>query len=277
MNINCKGNLIDLTTPKIMGILNVTPDSFYDGGRYANEASILKRAQLMVKEGAHFIDIGGYSSRPGAKDISTKEELARVLPVVEMLTGEFPEIPLSIDTFRSEVAGKCIEAGAAVVNDISAGMKDGNMMSLIGTENVPYILMHMQGTPQTMQNNPGYKDLLKELLFFFSERIATARSFGINDLIIDPGFGFGKTLEHNYELLSKLELFHATEVPVLIGVSRKSMIWKALEVKAEDALNGTSVLHTIALQKGAHILRVHDVKEAKECITLSQLLTKEAQ
>lgn len=276
MNINCKGNLIDLTSPKIMGILNVTPDSFYDGGRYLDEVAILERAKLMVKEGVDFIDIGGYSSRPGAKDISEKEEIGRVLPVVEMLTSELPEILLSIDTFRSEIAGQCVEAGAALINDISAGLKDENMLSVVGDLGVPYIMMHMQGTPQTMQKHPSYQEIVKELLFFFSKRTAAARSFGINDLIIDPGFGFGKTLDHNYELLSKLELFHISELPVLVGVSRKSMIWKALKTSTENALNGTSVLHTIALQKGAHILRVHDVKEAKECVMLIERIKREA-
>jgi dihydropteroate synthase len=274
MNINCKGTLVNLKEPKVMGILNVTPDSFFDGGFYQNEKAILEQAKRMIDEGADFIDIGGYSSRPGAADVSEKEELNRVLPVCEMLTREFPMVPLSIDTFRSHVAGACIEAGAAIVNDIYAGQKDTNMLSVVAEAQTPYVMMHMQGTPRTMQIKPDYKNIVNEILFFFSERIARAKSFGINDIILDPGFGFGKTKYHNYELLSKLNAFHINELPVLIGVSRKSMIYKTLDITPEESLNGTSVLHAFALQKGIHILRVHDVKEAKECITLYNCLNE---
>jgi dihydropteroate synthase len=274
MNINCKGTLVNLKEPKVMGILNVTPDSFFDGGFYQNEKAILEQAKRMIDEGADFIDIGGYSSRPGAADVSEKEELNRVLPVCEMLTREFPMVPLSIDTFRSHVAGACIEAGAAIVNDIYAGQKDTNMLSVVAEAQTPYVMMHMQGTPRTMQIKPDYKNIMNEILFFFSERIARAKSFGINDIILDPGFGFGKTKYHNYELLSKLNAFHINELPVLIGVSRKSMIYKTLDITPEESLNGTSVLHAFALQKGIHILRVHDVKEAKECITLYNCLNE---
>jgi dihydropteroate synthase len=274
MNINCKGTLVNLKEPKVMGILNVTPDSFFDGGFYQNEKAILEQAKRMIDEGADFIDIGGYSSRPGAADVSEKEELNRVLPVCEMLTREFPMVPLSIDTFRSHVAGACIEAGAAIVNDIYAGQKDTNMLSVVAEAQTPYVMMHMQGTPRTMQIKPDYKNIVNEILFFFSERIARAKSFGINDIILDPGFGFGKTKYHNYELLSKLDAFHINELPVLIGVSRKSMIYKTLDITPEESLNGTSVLHAFALQKGIHILRVHDVKEAKECITLYNCLNE---
>jgi dihydropteroate synthase len=274
MNINCKGTLVNLKEPKVMGILNVTPDSFFDGGFYQNEKAILEQAKRMIDEGADFIDIGGYSSRPGAADVSEKEELNRVLPVCEMLTREFPMVPLSIDTFRSHVAGACIEAGAAIVNDIYAGQKDTNMLSVVAEAQTPYVMMHMQGTPRTMQIKPDYKNIMNEILFFFSERIARAKSFGINDIILDPGFGFGKTKYHNYELLSKLDAFHINELPVLIGVSRKSMIYKTLDITPEESLNGTSVLHAFALQKGIHILRVHDVKEAKECITLYNCLNE---
>jgi dihydropteroate synthase len=274
MNINCKGTLVNLKEPKVMGILNVTPDSFFDGGFYQNEKAILEQAKRMIDDGADFIDIGGYSSRPGAADVSEKEELNRVLPVCEMLTREFPMVPLSIDTFRSHVAGACIEAGAAIVNDIYAGQKDTNMLSVVAEAQTPYVMMHMQGTPRTMQIKPDYKNIMNEILFFFSERIARAKSFGINDIILDPGFGFGKTKYHNYELLSKLDAFHINELPVLIGVSRKSMIYKTLDITPEESLNGTSVLHAFALQKGIHILRVHDVKEAKECITLYNCLNE---
>ena len=274
MTINCKGQLIDLSSPKVMGILNITPDSFYDGGKYKDEKSILIQAERMLNEGATFIDVGAYSSRPDAKHISEDEELKRVIPIVELILNQFPESFLSIDTFRSNVAKYCIEAGACMINDISAGKLDDNMMSLIADLNVPYIMMHLKGTPQTMQQHTDYKDLLKDMLFYFSERVAEARTLGITDLLIDPGFGFAKTLEQNYELLNKLELLKIVELPVLVGLSRKSMIYKTLENSAKEALNGTTALNTIALQKGANILRVHDVKEALESIKLMSLLRK---
>jgi len=226
----------------------------------------------MLEEGATFIDIGAYSSKPNADDVSESEELQRVLPVVDLIIKNFPEIVLSIDTFRSEVARQCIEAGASLINDISAGHLDDNMLETIAKLNVPYIMMHMRGNPITMQQQTNYDNLVKDILFYFSERIAKARALGIVDLVIDPGFGFAKTLEQNYELMNTLELLKMAGLPVLVGVSRKSMIYKTLDSSAEEALNGTTVLNTIALQKGATILRVHDVKEAMECIKLTQQL-----
>ncbi|MGC6429427.1 MAG: dihydropteroate synthase [Jejuia sp.] len=272
MTINCKGKLIDLSTPKVMGVLNVTPDSFYDGGKYKDEASILKQVEQMLNEGATFIDIGAYSSRPGADHVSEDEELNRILPIVRVILNKFPETLISIDTFRSAIAKECIEAGAALINDISAGKMDDNMLPTIAELQVPYIMMHMRGTPQTMQSLTDYNDLVKDILFYFSERIVAARDLGIIDVIVDPGFGFAKTLEQNFELLNKLELFKMIEKPLLVGVSRKSMIYKTLETSSQNALNGTTVLNTIGLQKGASILRVHDVKEAMEAVKLVEAL-----
>lgn len=268
MTINCKGQLVDLTLPKVMGILNVTPNSFFDGGRYKNDSEILLRVEKMLLNGATFIDIGAYSSKPSAEFVSEEEELQRIVPIVQLILEHFPETLISIDTFRSEVAKACIENGAAIINDISAGILDDKMLETIAKYNVPYIMMHMRGTPQTMQAMTNYDNIVKEILFYFSERIAQARSLGINDLIVDPGFGFAKTLEQNYEILQKMELFQMLELPLLAGVSRKSMIYKTLHSSAEEALNGTTVLNTIALTKGAKILRVHDVREAIECVAL---------
>ena len=268
MTINCKGELIDLSTPKVMGILNVTPNSFFDGGKYKNEGELLTRVETMLNEGAAFIDIGAYSSKPNAEFVSEEEEISRIIPMVGLILKKFPETLLSIDTFRSEVAKVCIENGAAIINDISAGNLDDKMLETIAKYNVPYIMMHMRGNPQTMQTMTDYDDIVKEMLFHFSEKVNKARSLGINDLIIDPGFGFAKTIEQNYEVLQKLELFQMLELPLLVGFSRKSMIYKPLHSNAEEALNGTTVLNTIALTKGAKILRVHDVKEAMECVTL---------
>lgn len=268
MTINCKGQLIDLATPKVMGILNVTPNSFFDGGKYKNDSEILSRVEKMLKDGATFIDIGAYSSKPSAEFVSEEEELQRIIPIIQLILEHFPETLISIDTFRSEVAKACIENGAVIINDISAGILDDKMLETIAKYNVPYIMMHMRGTPQTMQTMTNYDNIVKEILFYFSERIAQARSLGINDLIVDPGFGFAKTLEQNYEVLQKMELFEMLELPLLAGVSRKSMIYKTLNSSADKALNGTTVLNTIALTKGAKILRVHDVKEAMECVTL---------
>lgn len=270
--INCKGNLIDLSTPKVMGIINLTPDSFYDGGKLTLDRNILLQAEKMLKDGATFLDLGGYSSRPGAQYVSEKEEISRVLPVVKILLKEFPKSILSIDTFRSEVANECLNSGASLINDISAGKLDEQMFKVVAHHQVPYIMMHMKGTPETMMQNTTYKDLIKEVLFYFSERIAKARSFGINDLIVDPGFGFSKTVDQNYELFNNMELFKNLDVPLLVGVSRKSMIQKKLNTTAEESLNGTTALHAIAIQKGASILRVHDVKEAFETISLLQNL-----
>ena len=268
MTINCNGKLIDLTSPKVMGILNITPNSFFDGGKYADENSILQQVEKMLVDGATFIDVGAYSSKPNAEFVSEEEEIERLLPVVELILKNFPETLISVDTFRATVAKKAIENGACIINDISAGSLDENMMQTVAKLQVPYVMMHMKGNPQTMQSLAQYENIVKEMLFYFSEKIAQARSLGINDLIIDPGFGFAKTLEQNFEVMNKLDLFQMLELPLLVGVSRKSMIYKTLETSAEFALNGTTVLNTIALQKGAKILRVHDVKEALECVKL---------
>ena len=272
MTINCKGKLIDVTTPKVMGILNLTPDSFYDGGKYNNESEIVSQVETMLKNGATFIDIGAYSSRPNATHISEAEELQRLLPIITLLIGKFPEIIISIDTFRSEVAKQAIQAGAALINDISAGKLDKDMLQTVANLKVPYIMMHMKGTPQNMKENANYKDIMKELLFYFSERINEAKKLGIKDIIVDPGFGFAKNTAQNFEVLKHLDLLKILELPILAGVSRKSMIYKTLENTAQEALNGTTVLNTIALQKGATILRVHDVKEATETIKLTDQL-----
>jgi dihydropteroate synthase len=271
MTINCKGQLIDLNTPKVMGILNVTPNSFFDGGKYVNESGILNHVGKMLAEGADFIDIGAYSSKPNAAFVSEAGELERIVPVVELILKNFPETFISIDTFRSEVAHTCIGKGAAIINDISAGNLDSDMLETVARLKVPYIMMHMRGNPQTMKQLTDYDDIVKEMLFYFSEKISMARSFGIDDMIIDPGFGFAKTLEQNYEILRKLELFGMTELPILVGFSRKSMVYKPLNSNAPEALNGTTVLNTIALTKGAKILRVHDVAAAVECVKLFQM------
>lgn len=266
--INCKGNLIDLTRPKVMGILNLTPNSFYDGGKYKDELQIVNQVEKMLADGATFVDVGAYSSKPNASFVSVDEEISRLIPIVELLIDKFPDILLSVDTFRSQVAKIAVENGVAMVNDISAGMLDEKMIETVVKLQVPYIMMHMRGNPQTMQSLTNYEDIVKEMIFYFSERIQIARSFGINDIIIDPGFGFAKTLEQNYEVLKKLELFFILDLPLLAGISRKSMIYKTLDNSPQEALNGTTVLNTIALQYGAKILRVHDVKEAVECVTL---------
>jgi dihydropteroate synthase len=268
MTINCKGRLVDLSTPKVMGILNCTPNSFYDGGKYKTEKELLHQVEKMLLEGATFIDIGAYSSKPNAEMVSEQEELERIVPVLHLILKHFPDSILSIDTFRSEVARIGIEVGAAIINDISAGNLDEKMMETVAKLQVPYIMMHLKGTPQSMQSFAHYENIVKEMLFYFSERVAKARSFGINDLIIDPGFGFAKTATQSYEVLQKLELFQMLELPLLVGVSRKSMIYKTLGVPPDEALNGTTILNTYALTKGAQILRVHDVKEAVECVKL---------
>ncbi|WP_242121509.1 dihydropteroate synthase [Aestuariivivens sediminicola] len=255
-----------------MGILNVTPDSFYDGGLYRSDVAILSQVEKMLSEGATFVDVGAYSSRPRAEYVSEDEELKRIVPIVSLILNNFPEIYLSVDTFRSQVAKQCIEAGSALINDISAGILDPDMLPTIADLQVPYIMMHMRGTPQTMHQNTDYDDLVKDILFYFSERLAAAKSVGIIDLIIDPGFGFAKTIEQNFELLHHLELFKIIDYPLMVGLSRKSMIYKTLESNAQEALNGTTVLHTIALQKRASILRVHDVRQAVECIKLVEAL-----
>jgi len=255
-----------------MGIINVTPDSFYDGGKTITTEEILRQASKMLSEGATFLDVGGYSTRPGATEISETEELERVIPAIETLTTEFPEAIISVDTFRSAVVKEAIQEGAAMVNDISGGKMDPEMFSIIAQLQIPYILMHMRGTPQTMSTQTDYDNVTREVLLYFSERIALAQKAGINDIIADPGFGFSKTRKQNFELLQELELFKQLEIPFLIGISRKSMICKTLKVTTNEALNGTTALHAIALIKGASILRVHDVKEAVECITLIENL-----
>lgn len=251
-----------------MGILNVTPNSFYDGGKHKEINSIIHQVDKMLSEGADFIDIGAYSSKPSAEFVSEEEEIKRLVPIVKTLVETFPNIILSVDTFRAQVAKASVENGVAMVNDIAAGLLDDKMLETVAELKVPYIMMHMRGNPQTMQSLTDYNDIVKEMIFYFSERIQKARSFGISDIVIDPGFGFAKTLEQNYEVLHKMELFEMLELPLLAGISRKSMIYKVLENSPQEALNGTSVLNTIALQKGAKILRVHDVKEAVECIKL---------
>ena len=268
MTINCKGNLIDCNIPKVMGILNVTPNSFFDGGKHSDAEAILFQVEKMLQEGTTFIDVGGYSSKPNAEFVSEQEELNRVLPIVQLILNRFPETLLSIDTFRSSVAKACLENGAAMINDISAGKLDDKMLETIANFQVPYCMMHLRGTPETMQTLTNYDAIVKEMLFYFSERVAVARALGINDLILDPGFGFAKTTEQNFEVLQKLELFQTFELPILVGFSRKSMIYKTLNSNALEALNGTTVLNTLALSKGAKILRVHDVKEAVECVKL---------
>ncbi|AIM61133.1 dihydropteroate synthase [Cellulophaga lytica] len=268
MTINCNGNLINLSTPKVMGILNLTPDSFYDGGSYKNETDIVTKVEKMLVDGATFIDVGAYSSRPNAINISVNEEINRIVPVVQLLVKKFPGILLSIDTFRSAVAKVCLENGAALINDISAGNLDDKMMNVIAEYKVPYIMMHMRGTPETMQQLTEYTNVTLDIKQYFAKKLAQARALGIVDLVIDPGFGFAKTTEQNFNVLQNLDLFKTMNVPILAGISRKSMIYKTLDTTASNALNGTTALNTIALTKGANILRVHDVKEALECITL---------
>jgi dihydropteroate synthase len=266
--LNVKGHLIDFREQKLMAILNVTPDSFFDGGRYTDEKSILARAETVLKQGATFIDVGGYSSRPGASNISEKEELDRVLPAIRCIARNFPQLFISVDTFRSTVARAAIENGASLVNDISAGALDLSMPAVISELQVPYIIMHMKGNPQNMMEKASYSNVAREVMDYFHQKVHQLHSSGIKDIIIDPGFGFSKTREHNFELLGQLELFKIFNKPVMAGLSRKSLIWKTLDVQPEDALNGTTVLNTIAVLKGVDIIRVHDVKEASQVITL---------
>ena len=267
--INAGGRLLDLEIPKVMGILNITPDSFYSGSRYNTDDEILKEATRMLEDGADILDVGGYSSRPGAKDISTEEESNRVLRVIKMISREFPKAIISVDTFRAEIAREAIvECGASIINDISGGDADINMFQVVRSLNVPYIMMHMKGDPRTMQNKPVYDDIVADILKWFGERIFKLKSAGVKDIIIDPGFGFGKTIEHNFELLRRLGDFSIAGLPVLVGISRKSMIWKTLNIDAEEALNGTTAINAIALLNGADILRVHDVKEAVQTVLL---------
>lgn len=267
--INVNGRLMDLSEPQVMGILNVTPDSFYAGSRMETEKDIINRLHQITSEGASILDIGAYSSRPDAEHISTEEEMNRLRTGLDLVRKYQPEAVVSVDTFRADVAKMCVEEfGAAMINDISAGQLDAAMFGTIAQLGVPYIMMHMQGTPQNMQMNPHYDNLLKEVFLYFAERVQKLRDLGVKDIIIDPGFGFGKTLEHNYELMNHLDEFQLFELPLLVGISRKSMIYKLLGTTPEEALNGTTVLNTLALMKGANILRVHDVKAAKEAVTL---------
>lgn len=271
--IRCKGEIFDLSEPKIMGILNVTPDSFYDGGKYISENSIIERVEQMVTEGADFIDIGACSSRPGAMQISRQEEIHRLDLALKTIRNKYPDILLSVDTFRAETAEFAVKHfDVNLVNDISAGEADAKMFKTVADLNVPYIMMHMKGTPHDMQKNPAYDDVMKEIFMFFSEKINKARLSGIIDIIIDPGFGFGKTIEHNYKILSHLDDFKIFNLSVMVGMSRKSMIYKLLHTSPEEALNGTTVVNSIALIGGADILRVHDVKEAKETVKLVQMI-----
>ena len=271
MTINCKGRLIDLSTPKVMGILNLTPDSFYDGGKYTSDIEILKQTEKMLSDGATFIDIGAYSSRPNAEHISEEEEQKRLLPSLELLVDKFPEILISVDTFRGAVAKKSIEIGASMINDISGGTLDANMFKTIGALQVPYILMHIKGTPQNMQEKPTYEDVVRDVKYYFSEKLQQLRLEKVNDVILDLGFGFGKTIEHNYQLLKNLHQFNIFDLPILTGISRKSMLYKPLKLDPNTALNATTVANTISLQKGSSILRVHDVKEAIETIKILEL------
>ncbi len=272
MTINCRGKLIDLSVPKVMGIINVTPDSFYDGGKTFSEKDILDQAEKMFSEGATFLDIGGYSTRPGADDISESEEIGRVVEAVKSISKKFPDALISVDTFRSEVAKQAVFAGAAIINDVSGGTLDSEMYKTAAQLKVPYILMHMRGTPKNMTKLTDYKNVTIDVLKDLSEKIALARAVGVNDIIADPGFGFAKIPEQSFQLLNNLELFQNLDVPILAGVSRKSFIYKTLKTSAEKALNGTTSINTIALLKGAQILRVHDVKEAMECVTLIENL-----
>lgn len=268
MTINCKGKLLNLDSPIVMGILNVTPDSFFDGGKYQFEKEILARATEIIDQGGAIIDIGGYSSRPGAKHISEQEELERVIPAIELILSKFPDALISVDTFRSEIARKSVESGACMINDISAGEMDSNMFATIRELKVPYCIMHMKGTPENMQKNPSYKNVTEEVFFFLAQKIEQLHKLGVTDILVDPGFGFGKTTEHNYELLKNLTFFKNLNKAILVGVSRKSMIYKTLGISAQESLNGTTALHSFSLQNGGTLLRVHDVKEAIETITL---------
>ena len=271
--INVNGSLLDLSQPRVMGILNVTPDSFYAGSRTQTEAEIVRRVKQIVSEGAAIIDIGAYSSRPNADNVSAREEMERLRMGLKILFEIQPDAVVSVDTFRADVARMCVEEyGVAIINDIAAGEMDANMFHTVAALNVPYIMMHMQGTPQSMQQHPHYDNLLKEVFLYFARKVQQLRDLGVKDIILDPGFGFGKTMEHNYELLSHLEEFRIFELPLLVGVSRKSLIYRLFDITPQEALNGTTVLDTICLLKGADILRVHDVKEAVETVRIVQAM-----
>ncbi len=268
LSINCGGTLLSLDKPRVMGILNVTPDSFYDGGKYTSDRAIMNQVERMLSEGADLIDVGGMSSRPGAVLIDEELEVKRVIPVVRSILTHFPNTLISVDTVRSSVAREAAAAGAVMINDISAGKFDAKMCSTVAELQLPYVLMHMQGSPEDMQHNPEYGQVTVEVLDFFIQKLGELRALGVKDVILDPGFGFGKTVAHNYQLLANLSAFSMLDCPVLAGISRKSMICKVLEVNPSKALNGTTALHMVALQNGARLLRVHDVREARETISL---------
>lgn len=275
--VNVKGRLLNLATPQVMGILNVTPDSFYSGSRMQTEEEIAARARQIIDEGASIIDIGAYSSRPNAEHISAEEEMNRLRTGLDIINRNHPDAIVSVDTFRADVAEQCVrDYGVAIINDISAGEMDEQMFQTVATLGVPYIMMHMQGTPQNMQKEPRYENLIKEVFLYFARKVQQLRDLGAKDIILDPGFGFGKNLEHNYELMAHLEEFRVFELPLLVGVSRKSMIYKFLGGTPQDSLNGTTVLDTVALMKGANILRVHDVREAVESVRIIEKLKEES-
>ena len=272
MILNIKGDVFDLSSPKIMGVLNVTPDSFYDGGVFSNEKKILVQVEKMILDGADIIDVGGYSSKPGAKTISLEEEEKRVIPIIKLINKTFNKVVISVDTFRSEIAEKSLDEGASIINDISGGDIDKNIYQIAYKYKAPYIMMHMKGIPSNMQNNPKYENINHDIIKDFTSKIDSAEKKGVCDIIIDPGFGFGKTIQHNYQILNNLKLYTVLKKPILVGISRKSMIYKLLKTDPSKALNGTTSLNTIALINGANILRVHDVKEAKEVIKLYSFL-----
>jgi dihydropteroate synthase len=274
-SINCRGRLIDLSEPVVMGIINITPDSFYEGSRVTSIDKVLTRVEQILEEGGRIIDIGACSTRPGADEVSEEEEENRLWPVLRAVRDHWPDILLSVDTFRGEIAQKAVnDYGVDIINDISAGMLDASMFEIVARLNVPYILMHMKGTPGNMQNNPVYGDVTGEVIMFLAEKVNQLRALGVCDIIIDPGFGFGKNIEHNFRLLNELEQFKMFELPLLVGLSRKSMIYRYLNSTPGHSLNGTTVLNTLALTRGANILRVHDVKEAVECVKLVSKTTK---
>ena len=275
MNINCKGKLIDISSPKVMGVLNLTPDSFYDGNKFDNEKKILNQVEKMLNDGATFIDIGAYSSRPGATHISEDQEKSRIIGTVELLITEFPDANLSIDTFRSSIADECLNAGASIINDITASEYDSEILKIAHKHNAPYVMMHLKGMPQDMMKQNKYDNLINDIIYYFSKKIEAARTAKLNDIIIDPGFGFSKNIDQNYDLLKNLGLLKSLDLPILVGLSRKSMIYKLLKTTPELALNGTTSLNTIALLNGAKILRVHDVKEAMECIKITNQFNKQ--
>jgi dihydropteroate synthase len=277
ITLNIGGRLIELNKPALMGILNVTPDSFFDGGRFINEKALLQRTENLLSEGATFLDVGGYSSRPGAKDISVSEEIERVIPAIKSIMKVFPDALVSVDTFRSEVAKRAVGEGAKLVNDISGGGLDDHMIKTVAQLNVPYVFMHMKGSPQTMSQLSHYENMMKEIVTYFHQQLGLMKEHGIKDIVIDPGFGFAKTREQNFQLLNQLDSLKIFGRPILAGLSRKSMVWKTLGIEPEEALNGTTMLHTLALTKGVNILRVHDVKEAMQVVKLWDALCQNIQ